>query len=76
MRTYSEEQPLEHLAVVVGVRGRVEPVCIVLVIMLGKIQEDGRGLKDSKVSAAVVNKSGDATIRVQFNEPRFLLDIG
>ena len=73
--THSEEDPLKHLAVVVGVRLRVKPELVVLVIMLPQVQVDRRRLEDIEVVPRAVNEGRDTAIRVQLDEPGLLLDV-
>ena len=73
--TYCEEEPLEHFAVVVRIIDRVKPVNEVLVIVLGEIEQNSRGLEDTEIIAGVVDEHGNATVRVQLDEPWLLLNI-
>lgn len=73
--THSEEDPLEHLAVVVGLRLRIKPELVVLVIVLPQVQVDRSRLEDIKVVPRAVNERRDTAVRVQLDEPGLLLDV-
>lgn len=72
-QTYSKEDPLQDFAIVVGVFHGVEAELVVLIIMLLQVKQDGGALKHDEPVAGPVDESGDATVRVDLEEPRFLL---
>lgn len=74
-RTYGEEDPLQHLAVVVRVAVPVEREEVVFVVVLLQVEHDRCGLEYDEVVARAVDKCRDASVRVQLEEPRFLLSV-
>ena len=75
-RTYSKEDPLQLLAVVVGLGGGIEGELFLLVIVLFQVQQNRCGLKDVEVVATSVYKDRDTAIGVELDEPRLLLPVG
>ena len=73
--TYSEEDPLQHLAVAVGILLLVERELVVLVVVLLEVEQDRGGLEDGEVVARAVNERRDAAVGVQLDEPRLLLRV-
>jgi len=73
--TVGKEDPLQRLAIVIGLGDGVETEFVVVVVMLLKVQQDGGSLEDNKVVAVGVNEHWDATVRVQLDEPRLLLNV-
>jgi hypothetical protein len=55
--TVGKKNPLEGLRVVVGVKERIKGELPLRVVVLGKVKEDGGGLKDLKVATVRVNNS-------------------
>ena len=74
LSTHSEEDPLQHLAIVVRVLLGIKPEDVLLVVMLREIQEDRGGFEHVEVASGVVDDRGDAAVRIQLDEPRFLED--
>lgn len=72
LSTHSEEDPLQHLAVVVGVLLGVKPEDVVLVVVLREVKDNRGGLKYAKVTTGVVDERRDAAVWVQLDEPWFL----
>jgi len=72
MLTHSEEDPLKHFAIVIGIRRWVKPEDMVLVVMLRQIEQDRCSLENSEIATGMVDDSWDTAIRVQFDKPRFL----
>jgi hypothetical protein len=65
IKTYvGEEDPLHHLGVVVRVRDRVEGELLLLVVVLGEVEDDRRGLEDLEVAAVRVNNSRTVMLRM------------
>ena len=72
---HDEEDPLKHLAVIVGVRVLVERELVLLVVVLVQIEQDRGRLKHHKVIARAVNECRDAPVGVELDEPRLLLRV-
>ena len=70
--TNGKEEPLERNAVLVSIINGVKPEFEVLVVVLGKIQKDGRGFKDCKIVAGAVDEDRNASVGVQLEVPWFL----
>lgn len=64
--TYCEEQPLQLLAVALRVLNGVVRELVLLVELLGEVEEDRGGLPDGE---AVVGDSGDAAVGADLEEP-------
>ena len=71
--THREEHPLQHLAVFVRARLRVERELELRVVVLLEVEEDRGGLEHGKVGAVRIDDDGDAPVRVQLDEPGLLL---
>ena len=71
--TYCEEDPLQHLAVLVRARPRVERELELGVVVLLEVEKDRGGLEDGEVVAVAVDEDGDATVRVHPDKPWLLL---
>ena len=67
--THREEQPLKLLAVSFRVLNGIMRELILLVKVLGKVDEDRGGLKDRE---PFVRDGGDASVGVDLKEPRRL----
>ena len=65
--TYNKEKPLKLLAISLGISNRVVRELVLLVKVLGKINKDSRSFEDGE---SFVSDCGDASIRVDFQEPR------
>lgn len=63
----SKEYPLKHFALLVRLCGKAK--LVVLVIVLEEVQQDSSSLEDNKVISGVIDEDGDASVRVQFEEP-------
>jgi hypothetical protein len=50
----------------------IKPKVVILVIVLGNVEQDGRRLKDDLAISLVINNDGNASIGVQLKEPRLL----
>jgi hypothetical protein len=74
--TYSKEDPLKHLAVLVVLSLGRERELVLGIIVLREVQQDRRGLVDDKVVARLIDEDGDTTIGVQLNEPVLFLNVG
>ena len=82
-KTHSEEDPLQHLAVVSWLFHRIEPELVFGVIMLREIEHDSSGLEDreslcpSRGRSVPVHQDGNFSIRVQgVDVPWLLLLVG
>ena len=71
-RTHCKEYPLQRFAIFVRVLDRVPSKLVVPVIVLLEIEKDGSGLEDGIVVPVSVDEDGNASVWVQFDEPRFL----
>ena len=71
--TNCEEDPLQHLAVLVRARLRVERELELGVVVLLEVEQDRGGLEDGEVVAVAVDEDGDAAVRVHLDEPWLLL---
>ena len=60
--TYSEKDPLQGLAVVVGFLLSVEPEFVVFVVELMQIEENSGGLEHNKVVTRAVNEDGNTAV--------------
>lgn len=72
-RTYCKEDPLEHLAIIV--RAILEAELIVLVVSLLEVQQDRRRLKHREIVVGSIDNHRDTAVRVQLDEPGFLLGV-
>lgn len=72
LKAYGKENPLKHLAIIIWVGDWVKPELVLLVVMLSEIEKDSSSLEDCEVVTGVVNYCGNPSIRVDFDEPRFL----
>lgn len=75
-RAYSKEHPLQRLAVIVGLGVRLEYKFVLLVVVLRKVKNNCSSLEHDKIVAASVDEDGNPAIRIQLDEPRFLLPVG
>lgn len=74
-KSHSEEDPLQHLTVVVWVIHRIEPEFIVLVVVLSQVQQYRGTLKDIEIVARAISYRRDAAIWVQLDKPRLFLHV-
>ena len=74
-KSHREEDPLKHLAPVIGVGLLVKRELVLLVIVVLKVEQNRRGLEHREVVAAAVDDDWDTAVWVQLDEPRLLLDI-
>ncbi len=71
-RSYGEENPLEHYAIIIWFGLRVEPKLIFLVVVLGEVEKNGGSLEHGEVIPRLVNYYGNTAVRVEFDEPWLL----
>ena len=45
---------------------------MILVVVLRKIEQNGRCLEYIKISTGAIDEDGDSTVGIQLDEPRFL----
>lgn len=69
VNTHSEEHPLQHLAVLFGMVDRTESKLVLLIERCLQVSKDGACLKHVE---AIMGDGGDASIRVDLEEPRRL----
>jgi hypothetical protein len=73
--TYCKENPLQELAEVVRLRLGIKDELVISIVVLFKVQENRGGFEYSKVIAGSVDQGRYASIRIQVDEPRFLLSV-
>lgn len=69
---YTEEQPLDHLAVILWVRFGVKTEDSVFVIVVREVHEDSGGLEHAEVFFALVDEDRNPSIGIHGQEPWFL----
>lgn len=73
--THGEEDPLEQLAVMVGVRVPVERELVLLVVVLLEVKQDRCRFENGEVVARAVDEGRDPAVRVQLDEPWLFLRV-
>jgi hypothetical protein len=77
--TYSKEDPLQHLALLIAAALKLE--LPFLIVLLYKVQQDRRTLEDRESirlgssGMGAVNENRDTSVWVHCNEPGFFLDV-
>ena len=73
--THREEDPLQHLTVFIRLFIFIETKLILLVIKLVQVQQDCSCFKDDEAVPCTVHQDRNASIWVQLEKPRLLLDV-
>ena len=67
------EYPLQHSTIFIRLSPRIEGEFERGIVVLLQVQEYRGGLKDRKIVAVAIDEDRDATVRIQLDEPGFLL---